>query len=97
MRLKLNFFEKTGRSHLQVFMVMGWLIIILNGVQVSMAQWVSHGPEGGRIYALAIDPQTPATLYAGTSVGVFKSSDGGGSWSAANTGFPGLSRACLSH
>src|SRR5436309_6931479 len=49
--------------------------------------WTSHGPEGGNIAALAIDPQTPATLYAGTvGKGVFKSTNGGGSWSAINTG-----------
>ena len=42
------------------------------------------------VYALAIDPTTPSTLYAGTgSDGVFKSTDGGGSWSAVNTGLPG--------
>ncbi len=28
--------------------------------------WTSNGPEGGTINALAIDPVTPATLYAGT-------------------------------
>ena len=38
------------------------------------------------IWTLAIDPQTPATLYAGTGGGVFKSSDGGGSWTAINSG-----------
>src|SRR2546430_6969673 len=33
--------------------------------------------------ALAIDPQTPSTLYAGTSGrGVFQSTDGGASWRA---------------
>ena len=36
--------------------------------------------------ALAIDPATPATLYAGTYGGVFKSTDGGGNWHAVNTG-----------
>src|SRR5205823_2585199 len=35
---------------------------------------------------LAIDPQVPATLYAGTYDGVFKSTNGGVSWSAMNTG-----------
>ena len=45
--MRLNFFEKTGRRLLQALMVMGWLIIILNGVQVAMAQWISHGPYGG--------------------------------------------------
>ena len=48
--------------------------------------WTSNGPEGGTIIALAIDPVTPATLYAGTSGGVFKSTNGGGNWSAVNTG-----------
>src|SRR5207249_7197462 len=50
--------------------------------------WTStNGPNGGPIGALAIDPVTPATLYAGTdSNGVFKSTNGGASWSAVNTG-----------
>lgn len=46
----------------------------------------SNGPPGGNVTALAIDPVTPATLYAGTESGVFKSTDGGGSWSAFNAG-----------
>ena len=32
---------------------------------------------------LAIDPVTPATLYAGTEGGVFKSTNGGANWSAS--------------
>jgi hypothetical protein len=41
--------------------------------------------------ALAIDPLTPTTLYAGTfSDGVFKSTNGGQSWSAINTGLDDL-------
>ncbi len=36
---------------------------------------------GSSARTLAIDPQTPATVYAGTGGGVFKSSDGGWSWS----------------
>ena len=39
------------------------------------------------ITTLAIDPATPTTLYAGTnSDGMFKSTNGGGNWSAVNTG-----------
>src|SRR5260370_6869161 len=39
------------------------------------------------IPALAIDPVTPSTLYAGTFAGgVFKSSDEGASWISMNTG-----------
>jgi len=41
----------------------------------------SHG--AGSIAALAIDPKTPTTVYAGTSDrGVFKSIDDGANWSA---------------
>src|SRR5205809_827340 len=40
--------------------------------------------------ALAVDPVTPATLYAGTRGGVFQSTDGGVSWSALNTGLTNL-------
>ena len=32
------------------------------------------------IAALAIDPTTPSTLYAGTNGGVFKSTDAGATW-----------------
>jgi hypothetical protein len=31
--------------------------------------WTSNGPEGGDVVALAIDPLTPTTLYAGTDGG----------------------------
>src|SRR5207249_1145432 len=44
------------------------------------------------VYALAIDPRAPSTLYAGTSAnGVYKSTDGGGSWAAASNGLPSYS------
>ena len=86
--MRLNFFEKTGRGLLQASMVMAWWVVILNGVPVAMAQWVSHGPYGGWVSAIAIDPQTPTTLYAGTGVGIFKSSNGGANWTAINSGLP---------
>src|SRR5256885_1047063 len=42
------------------------------------------------VLALAIDPATPATAYAGAvAVCVFKRSHGGGRWSAVNTGLTG--------
>lgn len=42
------------------------------------------------VYDLAIDPVTPTTLYAGTPSGVYKSTDGGASWSAASSGLTDL-------
>ena len=44
--------------------------------------WKAIGPEGRKIYAVAIDPSNTSTIYAGTDDGVFKSTDGGESWSA---------------
>ncbi len=35
---------------------------------------------------LAIDPTEPSTIYAGSGVGVFKSTNGGRTWSAMNNG-----------
>lgn len=46
---------------------------------------VGGGLEGS-VVALAIDPQTPTTLYAGTGGGVYKSTDSGKQWTAINTG-----------
>jgi photosystem II stability/assembly factor-like uncharacterized protein len=40
------------------------------------------------ITTLAVDPQDPTTLYAGTFSGVFKTGDGGASWIALNEGLP---------
>ena len=54
---------------------------------------LSSSPD---VNALAIDPTTPSTLYAGTNGGgVFKSTDAGGTWSAANAGLPRASRLAL--
>jgi hypothetical protein len=51
--------------------------------------WTTHGPYGESVKALAIDPTTPSTLYAGTADGVYQSTDSGGSWTAVNTGLSG--------
>jgi len=44
--------------------------------------WTSIGPDGGDINALAIDPQSPRTIYAATAGGLSKSTNGGESWKA---------------
>jgi len=61
--------------------------------------WTTHGPYGASVSALAIDSTTPTTLSAGTGAGVYKSTNGGSSWSAVNTGLSGdafyvAARAC---
>ena len=46
-------------------------------VQAGINQWTPIGPFGGSARAMAIDPQNPDTVYAGTSGGVFKTTNGG--------------------
>ena len=66
------------------------LVLCCGSAQISsggVATWTSIGPEGGTVRALAIDPVNPTIVYAGTvGGGIFKSTDGGGHWTAANTG-----------
>lgn len=53
-------------------------------------KWTAVSPEGGTVFALAIDPQNPETIYSGTDKGIFKSTDGGGNWNfvgLTNMGF----------
>jgi photosystem II stability/assembly factor-like uncharacterized protein len=64
-------------------------------VSAQEPSWTHLGPAGAYVKALAIDPVTPKMLYAGMveddahyQWGVYKSIDGGGTWSAANTGLP---------
>jgi photosystem II stability/assembly factor-like uncharacterized protein len=49
--------------------------------------WQPTGPDGGTLLALAVGPETE-TLFVGTRSGVFRSTDDGASWVAANGGLP---------
>ena len=76
---------------LRKVLLIGLLTLLLASQAIPVSAgfnvWTSIGPEGGNVSALAIDPATPATLYAGTwGGGVFKSTNGGANWSAVNTG-----------
>src|SRR2546429_553118 len=70
-----------------------WLVVLLALLWVSMVHagnnvWTSLGPESAGT-SVVIAPTTPTTLYAGTfGHGLYKSTDGGSSWSAVNTGLP---------
>ncbi len=58
--------------------------VVLGGVN----QWTSIGPSGANVQAFATDPNTPATMYAGTVGGLYKTEDNGVSWASA--GLAGL-------
>ncbi len=47
---------------------------------------VNTGLTSTVVRALAIDPLTPNTLYAGLQTGLFKTTDGGESWEASGSG-----------
>jgi len=83
------------RFNAELLRVLGWrtsaavlsVILSLAGghpAQAGINVWTGNGPEGREVTALAIDPVTPSTLYAGTDGGVFKSTNGGATWEAAN-------------
>jgi photosystem II stability/assembly factor-like uncharacterized protein len=62
------------------------------------ASWspVNNGLSTKSVQALAIDPNNPDTLYAGTyDGGVFRSINGGGSWSPYNAGLSGTESVTL--
>jgi photosystem II stability/assembly factor-like uncharacterized protein len=57
------------------------------GITWSDSLFKDVGVAAGCILALVIDPQTPANLYAAFQYGgVFKSTDAGATWKAANSG-----------
>ena len=60
--------------------------------------WTNLGPGNfaGRTRSFLIDPRNPNIMYAGaTAGGVFKSTDGGASWSSVTDGFSVLSIGAL--
>jgi photosystem II stability/assembly factor-like uncharacterized protein len=58
------------------------------------SSWVAIDPRLTR--ALAIDPQTPTTIYAGTgNSGIFRTTDGGATWNEFNAGLTNLAVAAL--
>jgi hypothetical protein len=57
--------------------------------------WTTGGPYGGYVIALAVDPTSPATVYAGTRAGIFRSHDSGRTWAAASAGLTNLDVTAL--
>ena len=65
------------------------LTITMTATDIGKNVWSTFGPPGAEnmtIDALAIDPKTPTTIYAlGDPKGLFKSLDGGLTWSEINS------------
>jgi len=79
------------------FLVAPALALSLSGAPAfaQSGAWVTNGPSGGSVTALAVDPAQPAIVYAATGNGVFRSQNGGGSWSDRSQGLGNRSATSL--
>lgn len=60
-------------------------------LQAQSVPWAPFGPGGGAVFALAVDPAAPDTLYAAAGrAGLYKSTDGGASWRWSGNGMAGF-------
>ena len=63
--------------------ILVWSALAMQAIGwAGLNEWTSLGPDGGGAYALVVDPQTPSAVYALTSAGIFKTTDGGADWHA---------------
>jgi photosystem II stability/assembly factor-like uncharacterized protein len=70
-----------------VLVALSLLVPLARPAVAGTAAWTRVGPDGGVVQAFAAAPSRPSTVYAGLTVGgVFKSLDGGASWSFAGAG-----------
>jgi photosystem II stability/assembly factor-like uncharacterized protein len=60
--------------------------LLSDAAQAGTNSWTPIGPNGGQVVSLATDPRGVPTAYAGTlGAGIFKTVNGGGTWTPINT------------
>ncbi|MDX1625348.1 MAG: hypothetical protein R3323_02435, partial [Wenzhouxiangellaceae bacterium] len=82
-----------ARLILTLFLITGAAVTANAGLGI----WTSAGPNGGRVISVLAGPSTPNVFYAATRGGVFKSIDGGLTWSDANAGIDRQLNGLLAH
>jgi len=56
--------------------------------QAETLRWQLLGPPGGEeVFDVDVDPNDPMRIHTASRAGVFRSTDGGASWSQRRTGF----------
>ncbi len=86
----MSWTTKPLKALLAILLVFAWI----NPTSPASAEadsWTRYGPGSGSISSIVVDPLTPTTVYAGAIGGVFKSTDGGDSWSLASMDLYGRS------
>jgi len=59
------------------------------GLTAGVGVWTTNGPHGGRVFSVVISPLSPNNLYlASGRGGIFRTTNGGGSWTRAEAGLP---------
>jgi photosystem II stability/assembly factor-like uncharacterized protein len=74
----------------RAFFVLSFLFVLASSNRPLSAQWARSGLDGKIVTAIAADPSNASILYAGAQLdGLWKSVDGGVSWTSARTGYTG--------
>lgn len=68
--------------------VLCWLGAGVHTAWAGDGRWSSNGPYGGSTIRLRIDPGNPFTMYTMTMGGLFRTEDGGTSWTRIEHGIP---------
>jgi photosystem II stability/assembly factor-like uncharacterized protein len=91
-RLEINMSSQMCPIPVPKRLLCATLLLVFAPLLFPASFWKGIGPEAGTIWCIAIDPQAPAVLYAGTSGGgIFKSTDHGTTWAASNRGLTDFS------
>lgn len=56
-------------------------VLLILFATAAFAGWSTHGPTGGAATAVVVAPSDANAIWAGTSAGVFRTTDGGATWS----------------
>ena len=77
---------RTAQSWSLACVLVGVALLAPNPAAASDVAWTRSGPEGGYVRSLAVHPHDASVVFAGTVDGVYRSTDGGLTWSRSNTG-----------
>jgi hypothetical protein len=81
-------------KRLIVALVYSLYFVALAGANASPGHW-TRGFSGKAIFAVAVDPNDPKIVYAAGDGGLFKSTDGGTTWTLLHVGSPDISTVRL--